>query len=387
MTLTVSVSMFLCLCLLLSCSHQVAAIKFAADGVTASSDVLRVNEDTELSCKYIMWKQETLASVTWSIQYTGVKTDFFVYRADGRKDVVPGVSLVSVFTDRSNDKSVSLMLTDSREREVSFCCHVMVLRDDGYGSMTTKEKEKCSGRLPVESVRRIQERAAVTLECPESGSIGQTLQLVCQGTGLSEYQSLKLTVNGQDVALPRDRWDRRLEYSLTLHESHFWAPRGNNPHPPVYPPGTSTVAVECLVMQGRTVAANSTILVREDVIDTPNPIGVRFGGGGVERNGRAFSTAEEHRNHPSHAPCQSYLLVQEMRNGGTLLLGRLSYAIQEDISNPYETAQDRYETSMTPVSVLTVLGFHGHRVVGVTTNIENQMVWTLERKYYEFHQP
>jgi len=374
--------MFVSLCLLLSCSHQVAAIKFAADGVTASSDILRVNEDTQLSCKYIMWKQETLASVTWSIQYTGVKTDFFVYRADGRKDVVPGVSLVSVFTDRSNDKSVSLMLTDSREREVSFCCHVMVLRDDGYGSMTTKEKEKCSGRLPVESVRRIQERASVTLECPDSGSIGQTLQLVCQGTGLSEYQSLKLTVNGQEVALPRDRWDRRLEYSLTLHESHFRSRRGNSPQM-----GTSTVAVECLVMQGRTVAANSTTLVREDVIVTPPPIGVRFGGGGVERNGRAFSTAEEHRTHPSHAPCQSYLLVQEMRNGGTLLLGRLSYAIQEDIPNPYETAQDRYETSMSPVSVLTVLGFHGHRVVGVTTNMDNLMVWTLERKYYEFHQP
>merc|ERR1712240_644100 len=187
--MTLSVSVLIFWCFLGSTSYiQVEAIKFAADGVTSSEDVLRVNEDAELSCKYIMWKQETLASVTWSIQYTGVKTDFFVYRADGRKDVIPGVSLVSVFTDRSNDKSVTLMLTDSREREVSFCCHVMVLRDDGYGSMTTKEKEKCSGRLPVESVRRIQERAAVILECPETASVGQTLQLVCQGTGLSEYQ-------------------------------------------------------------------------------------------------------------------------------------------------------------------------------------------------------
>jgi len=377
--MTVSVSVFVSWCFLVSTYIQVEAIKFAADGVTSSEEVLRVNEDTELSCKYIMWKQETLASVTWSIQYTGVKTDFFVYRADGRKDVIPGVSLVSVFTDRSNDKSVTLMLTDSREREVSFCCHVMVLRDDGYGSMTTKEKEKCSGRLPVESVRRIQERASVILECPETGSVGQTLQLVCQGTGLSEYQSLQLTVNGQEVAAPRDRWDRRLEYSLTLYESHFRSRRGNSPQME-----SSPVAVECLVMQGRTVAANSTTLVRENVVVTPNPIGVRIG---VERNGRAFSTAEEHRTHPSHAPCQSYLLVQEMRNGGTLVLGRLSYAIQEDITNPYETAQDRYETDMTPVSVLTVLGFHGHRVVGVTTNMDNLMVWTLERKYYEFHQP
>jgi len=377
--MTISVSVLISWCLLVSSHLWVEAINFAADGVTSSEEVLRVNEDTELSCKYIMWKQETLASVTWSIQYTGVKTDFFVYRADGRKDVIPGVSLVSVLTDRSNDKSVTLMLTDSREREVSFCCHVMVLRDDGYGSMTTKEKEKCSGRLPVESVRRIQERASVILECPETGSVGQTLQLVCQGTGLSEYQSLQLTVNGQEVAAPRDRWDRRLEYSLTLYESHFRSRRGNSPQME-----SSPVAVECLVMQGRTVAANSTTLVRENVVVTPNPIGVRIG---VERNGRAFSTAEEHRTHPSHAPCQSYLLVQEMRNGGTLVLGRLSYAIQEDITNPYETAQDRYETDMTPVSVLTVLGFHGHRVVGVTTNMDNLMVWTLERKYYEFHQP
>merc|ERR1711974_548851 len=37
------------------------AIKFSAEGVSVPDGVLRVDEATELGCKYIMWRQETLA--------------------------------------------------------------------------------------------------------------------------------------------------------------------------------------------------------------------------------------------------------------------------------------------------------------------------------------
>jgi len=369
--------------LLLLLINQATAIKFAADGVTVPNGVLRVSENTEISCKYIMWKQERLASVTWSIMYPGVKTDFFVYRANGNKEVKPGVSLVSVDADSSGDKEVTMQLTDGRERDVSFCCHVMVLRDDGYGSMTTREKEKCSQPIRVEASQRRQQRISVSLESPETGKVGDTLQLVCAGQELTSYHRLKLTVNGVETAV-RDSRYRRLEYSLTLHESHFIPTRlGSGPQGQTT---VGTVTIECLVMQGRTVAANSTRVIRQEEENTGgSPIGNRIG---VERGARAFYTAEEaHRTHPANVPCQAYLLVQQRTGGGAVLLGRLTDSLLEDIATLSRTAEDRHETEITPVDLLNVLGFHGHRVVGVSTNPQNQMVWTLERKYYEFHEP
>jgi len=115
--------------------------------------VLRVDEPTELGCKYIMWRQESLASVTWSIKYSGVKTDFFVYKPFN-KEVKPGMSMLSVDATNSEDKMVNMRLTDGGEDEVVICCDVKVLRDDGYGSMTTKHKEKCSAPIRVEDQSR-----------------------------------------------------------------------------------------------------------------------------------------------------------------------------------------------------------------------------------------
>ena len=37
------------------------------------------------------------------------------------------------------------------------------------------------------------------------------------------------------------------------------------------------------------------------------------------------------------------------------------------------------------VTVLNILGYHGYSVVGVGNSMDNRLIWTLERKYYEFH--
>merc|ERR1711953_787437 len=131
MTLLCGISLFV---------SKTEAIKFSAEGVSVPDGVLRVNDATELGCKYIMWRQETLASVTWSIQYSGVKTDFFVYKPF-HKEVKPGMSMLTVDATNSEEKMINLTLTDGQEDEVVICCDVKVLRDDGYGSMTTKQKE------------------------------------------------------------------------------------------------------------------------------------------------------------------------------------------------------------------------------------------------------
>ena len=61
--------------------HQSSTIKLR--GVSLKSGGLQVGRTTELTCEYLKLKQEMLYSVTWSIKYPGVKTNFFEYQADG----------------------------------------------------------------------------------------------------------------------------------------------------------------------------------------------------------------------------------------------------------------------------------------------------------------
>merc|ERR1719500_2540327 len=106
MTLLCGISLFV---------SKTEAIKFSAEGVSVPDGVLRVDEATELGCKYIMWRQESLASVTWSIQYSGVKTDFFVYKP-ANKEVKPGMSMVSVDATNSEEKRRWLWEHDNEEQ-------------------------------------------------------------------------------------------------------------------------------------------------------------------------------------------------------------------------------------------------------------------------------
>merc|ERR1712210_378147 len=194
------------------------AIKFSAEGVSVPDGVLRVDEATELGCKYIMWRQESLASVTWSIQYSGVKTDFFVYKPTN-KEVKPGMSMLSVDASNSGNKTVNLRLTDGQEDEVVICCDVKVLRDDGYGSMTTKQKEKCSAPIRVEDSTRRAHRVEITANVPATGSVGRTVPIVCNARNLEHHHYLKLMVNGR--TLREEASDRTVQYSLPLLHSHF----------------------------------------------------------------------------------------------------------------------------------------------------------------------
>merc|ERR1711892_1277962 len=78
-------------------------------GVNLKSGALHVGQTTELTCDYLKWKQEQLYSVTWSIKYPGVKTDFFEYQADGSK-TTPSSSFIQVDEDSSQESVVNLRI-------------------------------------------------------------------------------------------------------------------------------------------------------------------------------------------------------------------------------------------------------------------------------------
>jgi len=341
------------------------AIKFSAEGVSVPDGVLRVDEATELGCKYIMWRQETLASVTWSIQYSGVKTDFFVYRPFN-KEVKPGMSMLSVDATNSEDKMVNLRLTDGQEDEVVICCDVKVLRDDGYGSMTTKQKEKCSAPIRVEDQRsRLRHNlVSISADVPESGSVGETVPIVCNARNLDLYHSLRLMVNGRTL---REIRDNTVQWSLPLQQTHFTSSSSRY--------GQEEAVVSCLVrdQRGLTVA-NDTRIIRKEESEVMAPFQ------SISRDGRGFPITQS-GGQPSGTARHSYLILEETYSGGSRLLGRIVDSVIEGIPNPSRTADNILETSLTPIELLDVLGFSGHRVVGASSK-NNRMVWTLEREHH-----
>jgi len=326
-----------------------------------------VDEPTELGCKYIMWRQESLASVTWSIQYSGVKTDFFVYKPFN-KEVKPGMSMLSVDAANSEDKTVNLRLTDGQEDEVVICCDVKVLRDDGYGSMTTKQKEKCSAPIRVEDQSRSRRLISISAEVPESGNVGQTVPIVCNARNLELYHVLKLMVNGRTLKEIREH---TLQFSLPLQQTHFTS--GSR-----Y--GQEEAVVSCLVKDNRgSTIANATRIIRKEEPERLAPMqSWDQPRSGISRDGRGFPTTSQSGGQFSGAARHSYLILEETYTGGSRLLGRVVDSVIEGIPNPSRTAPNVLETSLTPVELLDVLGFSGHRVVGVSSK-NNKMVWTLER--------
>jgi len=401
------------------------AIKFSAEGVSVPDGVLRVDEATELGCKYIMWRQETLASVTWSIQYSGVKTDFFVYKPFN-KEVKPGMSMLSVDAINSEDKMVNLRLTDGQEDEVVICCDVKVLRDDGYGSITTKQKEKCSAPIRVEDQSRSRHSLiSISADVPESGTVGETVPVVCNARNLDTYHTLKLMVNGRTL---REIREHTLQYSLPLHQTHFSSSSTRY--------GQEEAVVSCLVKDQRgSTIANATRIIRKEEPERLAPIQswdqeekgcYQFIYGSCDGNGNNFISKEDclrtclpneteepcsqpsgvagpcrgwfptwtfsprfgnsrdGRDFPSTSqsgvPRRSYLILEETYSGGSRLLGRVVDSVIEQIPNPSRTADNVLETSLAPIELLDVLGFSGHRVVGVSSK-NNRMVWTLESEH------
>merc|ERR1711953_1571297 len=358
MTLLCGISLFV---------SKTEAIKFSAEGVSVPDGVLRVNDATELGCKYIMWRQETLASVTWSIQYSGVKTDFFVYKPF-HKEVKPGMSMLTVDATNSQDKMINLTLTDGQEDEVVICCDVKVLRDDGYGSMTTKQKEKCSAPIRVEEPARQRHLISISADVPETGSVGRTVQIVCNARNRDHYHYLKLMVNGRTL---REERDNTVQHSLLLQQSHFTSSSSRY--------GQEEAVVSCLVKDQRgSTIANDTRIIRKEESDRLAPMHSweqpRFGN---SRDGRDFQTSQL-GGQSSGIPRHSYLILEETYSGGSRLRGRISGSVLEGIPNPSRTGDNILETSLAPVEVLDVLGFSGHRVVGVSSK-NNHLVWTLER--------
>jgi len=347
-------------------------------GVNLKSGVLHVGRTTELTCDYLKWKQEQLYSVTWSIKYPGVKTNIFEYQADGSK-ATPSSSFVEVDQDSSHGQIVNLRLLDGEEEQVSICCEVKVLRDSGYGSMKPLRKEKCTeikvlaGGDPLE---------VDIWSSHNQAEVGDTMDLVCKAKeSQSPEPEFAIRVNGEEVIGAMR--NNRLEARVSVNEEHFNPTRRSIGYRPQNTIISNAILVECLGKFGQHIAANSSMTIRRGArpsISLPSQSGHQ----GQPRYAKHYDPVE-HRDHQKGIPCHSYITVEERLNQGSLIRGQVSGEVMENIPSHRNTAEARTETSEDAVAVLNILGYHGYKVVGVGNSMDNKMVWTLERKYYEFH--
>jgi len=365
--------------LILSISHFCFSIKLI--GVNLKSGVLHVGRTTELTCDYLKWKQEQLYSVTWSIKYPGVKTNIFEYQADGSK-ATPSSAFVEVDQDSSQEQVVNLRILDGEEEQVSICCEVKVLRDSGYGSMKPLRKEKCTeikvlpGGEPLE---------VDIWSSHNKAEVGDTMDLVCKAKETqSPEPEFAIRVNGEEVIGAMR--NNRLEARVSVNEEHFNPTRRSIGYRPQNTIISNAILVECLGKFGQHIAANSSMTIRRGSKPSTSSTSLpQVSHQGQPRNARHFwNDPVQHRDHQKGIPCHSYVIV-ESRFTGSVIRGQVSGEVMEDIKLPTKIAEERLETSEDVVAILNILGYHGYKVVGVGNSMDNRMVWTLERKYFEFH--
>lgn len=149
-----------CLVASLSLTLHLTAGRISLQGVEAQSGSLSTSEFTELSCRYgRLWKNEKLYSVSWSVQYSGVNTNFLLYNKDGSEfsqtflifhveypgKRSPPNNIVRVDLSSVSAKKVNIKVSeDLEEAELSVCCKVSVLEEVRYGQTRPKMKQKCS---------------------------------------------------------------------------------------------------------------------------------------------------------------------------------------------------------------------------------------------------
>jgi len=375
-------------------------------GVKSEAGLLYTDRGQELRCDYIKWKQEQLFSVTWSLEYPGVRTQLLEYSHDGTVTSTQDTSSwVVADRDSATDKTVELRVVgDQGEEEVRVCCEVKVLSDSGYGHMQALKKEKCAD---FKIVNEPQQPLEVSMYASHTAAeVGDAVDLVCS---LPDHRSprpdLVILVNGVEVGSlgSRDtlasRAPPRLEAALEVAEEHFYAVRKsagysiNNRNSLV--PGE--ISAECQARFGRRVVASDSLQIERrarhqqpvnqrtqnswntapsyelpHIPAQPQPQHSRGGREQWTQTGGPHSSA-------SPAPRLTYLLLEATHRGGCLLLGPVSGEVLEDLRSPVPTREGRLELESSVVTVLNTLGHHGYSVAGVGNTVDNRMVWTLAR--------
>merc|ERR1719347_140176 len=362
---------------------------FLPDGETT----IVTGDSTSLTCDYIKWKNERLYSITWSLQYLGLrsgqKTEFFVWHQDGKKESQSN-PILEVEEAASGDKTVSVQMTQEMQgEELAFCCEVKVIKDEGYGSMKPLKKMKCSETIKVTEGVATVPSLLVSSSHPIA-LVGDVVEIQCSPeepniTPLPSHVSLGLSVNGNKLYASMN--DQVLIGRFKVTQNHFQA---NNVFDGSFDsqttPSGKLIHIDCIGRHGQKIVAESSMIIRENI----SPSVSRHSSGSFSTTGHSRGARNNFQGESLQKPgvtAISYLLVQEeFGREATTIRGAIPTSIKQQLARTTQTALDVLEVQNDAVSVLNTLGYNGYQVVGMTKSPANSMVWTMERKYFGSHQ-
>jgi len=387
----------------------VTGFRFPRVPIKVPNGALVEHVPQDLTCNYMpkSRRSETIVKVTWIYKYPDDQKSFFVnHIQSGGKDLPPQ-DVIDVDLGSSSDKVVRMTLLEDKNEEdgqdLEICCKVEALADN-RGTVHKVSKEKCEKVWVVSGGDRSgnlfpTSNALSVISSDPDVSVGdavETIECKTRRGGPTPHPKLIVLING--IEMPTSTVSvgdiASAKYSgLTIIESHFGPRRRiHRTHPELSP---NEILLECKAMYGKHLAGqtNSTIYKTGTYTRPQPPIEVtvaptRDPGTQVNepRQPRQFwLNADVHARH-GEVPCHGYILLEEGTGGqGAILRGDVDEETLSHLEETIVTGENRRESQEDVIEVLNVLGYHGYVVMAMTKNSDNRLVWTLERKYFEFH--
>jgi len=178
------------------------ALRFGNIPITVDSDVILVNKPTLLKCNYVKFRTETVREINWFISYKGFSAQIFNFMVSTGQKKNSIYSHIRTDGDTATEDELTVTFPEFRGTPVTVGCEVKVLRDNGYGKLSTLQKR---AELPVTVVDTLSH--SMTLKNGKwdssnyinqfEASVGQPLLVSCISKNANPSPNLTLYLNDQ----------------------------------------------------------------------------------------------------------------------------------------------------------------------------------------------
>jgi len=179
-------------------------LRFSHVPITVESDVILVNKPTELTCNYVKFRTETVREINWFISYQGFSSKVFTYHLSTGKKVDSIFSHIKTDGNTATENKLTVRLTEFRGNPINVKCEVEVLRDNGYGKLSSSKKE---AEVPITVVDSTNHQMTIKKGAWSQNNQGQSSQyqaslnealvVSCASMNVNPSPNLTLTLNGR----------------------------------------------------------------------------------------------------------------------------------------------------------------------------------------------
>jgi len=184
---------------------QCLALRFSHVPITVDSDVILVNKPAELTCNYVKFRTETVREINWFISYQGFSAKVFTYHVSTGKKINSIYSHIKTMDNTATESKLTIILPEFRGTPINVKCEVEVLRDNGYGKLSSSKKE---AEIPIVVVDSTNHQMSLKKGAWNNNnragqlnqyqvSLNQPLIVSCASMNVNPSPNLTLTLNGR----------------------------------------------------------------------------------------------------------------------------------------------------------------------------------------------